>query len=160
MPKKANPAGGRRGARCNRYSEGCQKLHCPCVNNQASQNRPPTPYEKLFRKLTPREQRRVNEAMVAAVNRCTDMNSAGPIGTKLFLESRAIQLAETSPKIGWKTASKRFRDAVSGWAERHPVPGLGTHNAHPVNSHEISQQKQCQKTPNFQVEDAKDSAEE
>lgn len=128
----------------------------PSFSKNQRRNRPLTKYERLFGKLTPRDQRRLNEAVIWGVNRLTNLNGEGPVGSKLFLESRAIQLVTEFPKTGWQVASKRYRDAVRGWAKRHGMPDLAPRVPDPVNSHGFFQQKQGQKTPIPGVEDSCD----
>ena len=68
--------------------------------------------QELFANLIPRQQTAVNEKIIWAVNKLTNMNGHGPIGTKGIIESRAKQMILDMPIVGFKTASQRFRNAI------------------------------------------------
>lgn len=70
-------------------------------------------YRRLFAKLTPRDRRKVNEAVIWAVNCLTDLDGIGRQGTKAHIEARAKQLILDYQKVGWGIAAKRFRNAIA-----------------------------------------------
>lgn len=76
------------------------------------------PYLEALEKLRPRDQRKVNEKMIWAVNQLTNIDGRGPKGTKLFLTERGIQLIKDMEAIGFMRASQRFRHAVTKRKEK------------------------------------------
>ena len=70
-------------------------------------------YHQLFDKLAPKAQRLVNEKAIWAVNRLTDQNGQGLIGTKGLIADRLKQLILDGQKTSFARASKRFREAIT-----------------------------------------------
>ncbi len=81
-------------------------------------------YPNLYQTLSPKDRQRINEKVIWAVNKLTDLDGRNaPLGAKAFVEGRARQLIKDMGKIGWSKASKRFRVAIMSWA-REKSTGL------------------------------------
>lgn len=84
-------------------------------------------YKQSFKTLPAKQQRKVNEAMISAVNKVSTPDGRMVPGTKLFLEARGWQLINDSKYLGWGPAANRFRAAVAQWARTHKseLEGIG-----------------------------------
>ena len=60
--------------------------------------------------------------MVWAVGELTDMDGRGLPGTKTFIEERGKALILNMSKVGIETASRRFRQSISGQNRRQKKP--------------------------------------
>jgi hypothetical protein len=91
-------------------------------------------YRESFANLTPKDQRKINEKVIWAVNELTNLDGHGPVGTKAHIEARAKQLIIDWKREGWAKASKRFRVAIEA---QKPKVKKKERISHPLPSHMI-----------------------
>ena len=88
-------------------------------------------YIEAFGTLAPKDQRKINEKVIWAVNELTDLDGRGDVGTKTHIEARAKQLIIDWKREGWAKAYNRFRVATEAQKpkseKKEPVYSLPNH---------------------------------